>query len=122
ELYLYRCTAGTETIALGIISRTETVRRKIFRTTVLALNEVPAKNLDMIIEYNGLLIRRGYEQLANSRFAKDLCSANIKWDEIKLSGISESSWAAITRGATPLTVVMDERRCPWAADISEIQG
>lgn len=122
ELYLYRCQQCNETIALGLLSRATVTRRKLFRTTILALNEVRLNNLDMIIEYNDLLIRRSFEQEVRARFINDLLSSPIKWDELMLSGIAETGWQEIAAGNTSLTPIIDEQRQPWSTDISAIDG
>src|SRR5690606_31974863 len=109
----------TITIALGIISRSKTVRRKVFRTTVLALNEVPLKGLDMIIEYNDLLIRRGHEDVVRARFASDLSSAPLKWDELKLSWVPKSIYIAISKCNWSFTPVIYEVRISFTTDIRQ---
>ena len=122
EIYLYRCTQNAQTIALGLLSRTRVTRHRIFRRTVLALNEIPQKGLDMIIEYNDLLIQRGDEQNVRARFAEDLRAAPVRWDELQLSGLPEASWQSIAGGSPKLNAIVDETRTPWATDIREING
>ncbi len=119
ELYLYRCSEGDTTIALGILSRSTITRRKLFRSRVLALNEVHHAGLNMTIEHNDLVIRRGHETAVRSRFANDLIAAPVAWDELVLSGIPEAGWQTIA-GSTKLRPIIDEQFSPWATDISAI--
>lgn len=123
ELHLYRRTEHGQPAALALLSRSRIKRRVIFRYDTLSLNEIPVHGLDMIIEYNGLLIRRGHEQAVYQNLAKDLLGAPPRWQEIRLSGIPEAHWQQITADLPPsLTVRIDEQRVPWATDISQVNG
>jgi CelD/BcsL family acetyltransferase involved in cellulose biosynthesis len=123
ELYLYRRIAQGQLVALALFSRTHIKRRVLFSYDTLALNEVPARGLDMIIEYNGVLIRRGHEATTYQHLARDLLSVPIHWEEIRLSGIPEAHWHQITANLPrSLTADLNERRTSWVTDIRGIEG
>ena len=122
ELYLYRCRKDDQTIALAVFSRSRIKRRKFFSYEVLALHEVPAPGLDMIIEYNSLLIRRGHEEEIHRRLVPDISKTSVRWDEIRLSGLSSEVWKQIASNACGLIPHIEEQRAPWVTDISGVNG
>ncbi len=122
DLYLYRCHQEEQTIALAIFSHVRVKRRHLFKYDVLALHEIPVRNLDMIIEYNSLLIRRGYEAEIYQRVMSDLLAIAPRWDEVRFSGISVNAWNQITGSLDGMEARIEEQRTPWVTDISTLDG
>lgn len=120
--YLYRYVRDGQTIALGIFALTTLKRRKFFRVKTLALHEIPQRNLDMIIEHNDLLIRRGYETETRVRLLNDLNHAPVQWDEVRLPSIAEAAWNQTVESNAGLKPIVEKKQNPWSTDISAIGG
>jgi CelD/BcsL family acetyltransferase involved in cellulose biosynthesis len=86
EALLVKITENKQVIALGLLHYGHFTRRKFFRRTILFLNEMPLSDNNMVIEYNGLLVKKGYEELAWALFLETLSSLP-SWDEVHLNAL-----------------------------------
>lgn len=124
ELYVYRCYDGPRLLGLCIVSRSRIRRRRIFSSQVLGINEVFLPGLDMAIEYNGLLARRGYEAAAAAQLLRDIQQSPLSWDEILFSGVPQKRWREFSEAtsAAPLHSITDEIRSPWVTHLPTLGG
>lgn len=87
EALLIKITENNKLVALGLLHYGLETRRKFFRRTILFLNEMPLADNNMVIEYNGLLVRKGYEERAWEAFIQKLLELP-KWEEVHLNALS----------------------------------
>ena len=87
EALLIKVTENNKLVALGLLHYGLETRRKLFRRTILFLNEMPLADNNMVIEYNGLLVKKGYEERAWEIFIQKLLEVP-KWDEVHLNALS----------------------------------
>lgn len=86
--YLIKICCANKVVALGFLQKVSVERRKFFKRQVLYLNELPLGDCDMVIEYNGLIAKKGFEQRAWTTLLNRL-STLPNWDEFHLNAISE---------------------------------
>ncbi len=79
-----------ELIALGIFVKTAVSRGGILSSRKLFLNEAPVSNRNMVIEYNGLLIKSGHDQGVYKAVIYHLRYAGKDWDEMYLSLVKKA--------------------------------
>lgn len=72
---------------LGILHITTFKRRRFFQRNIAFLNELPIENNNMVIEYNGLLVKKGFEKEVWSSFLSEV-STLPDWDELHLNAIA----------------------------------
>lgn len=87
EALLIKITENNKLVSLGLLHYGLETRRKLFRRTILFLNEMPLADNNMVIEYNGLLVKKGYEERAWEIFIQKLLELP-KWDEVHLNALS----------------------------------
>lgn len=80
-----------ELIALGIFVKSTVLRGGFLSSGKLFLNEAPVSNRNMVIEYNGLLIKSGRERGVYEAVIYHLRYASKDWDELNLSMIRKST-------------------------------
>jgi CelD/BcsL family acetyltransferase involved in cellulose biosynthesis len=117
NLFVYELHIGDLPIALGIVGIDQHTRRHIIRSTTVTLNDAADTTRNMFIEYNGLLVRRGYAQQAWEAFIRDLCTLP-EWDEIRLTNIPESLIDAALLRELDLRTIVDSRNPPWIAPLT----
>ena len=81
---------GQQLVALGLLHQTTLRRRGVFQRRVLYLNELPIAGNHMVIEYNGLLAKRGDEDRAWQALLGALAK-HPGWDEIHLNCLAPST-------------------------------
>lgn len=86
---LIRVCVGAETVAMTLCHTKTVKRRFFFKRTLLFFNEFPFDNNNMVIEYNGLLVKKGYESLAWQSILQWL-DKNALWDELHINLIADS--------------------------------
>ncbi|MCP4270759.1 MAG: GNAT family N-acetyltransferase [Gammaproteobacteria bacterium] len=79
-----------ELVAIGVLVKTHVKRFGLLKSQKLFLNEAPVANRNMVIEYNGLLVKHGHELLIYKEVIYHLRYASNDWDEISLSMLKES--------------------------------
>ncbi len=90
EPELVRVWDRSELIALGIFVKSEVLRGGFLSSGKLFLNEAPVSNRNMVIEYNGLLVKPGHEQGVYKAVIYHLRYAGEGWDELYLSLIRKT--------------------------------
>ena len=118
--FLFRVTEGTQTIALGFLSR-HLARRHFRKVRQLCLNETGVPVHDKItIEHNGVLVARGFSSnFARQIFREIMASQSLApWDELVLGGVS-SMWIASAKSAG-LTVETDRANADYRVDLNAI--
>lgn len=121
DLRLYRSYAGDTLVALAILHSDTYYRRRIFRSKTISLNEALDNAFNMVIEYNGLLVRRGHEENAYPQLMQVLQQEN--WDEIKVSHVPyriyQSLEAMLTDDAA-LKLRNDGQHSTWIAPLDAV--
>jgi len=117
ELYSYRCFDGEQLVALCVVGRGRIRRRGLFHSRVLTINEVRLPGFDMTIEYNDLLVARGYEAAASAHFLRDMEQLAPTWDELLLGAIPQARWRQFAAADSALRAIIDEQRTPWVAHL-----
>jgi len=120
QLHVYESVCDGDLVALAIIGIDRVTRRRIIRSQTVTLNEAPDLTLNMFIEYNGILTKRGYEQQAWQQFLQDLCSELPGWDEIRLTNIPESLINEQLARKLDLHLVMEAQNSAWIAALADI--
>lgn len=90
EPELVRVWDRNELIALGVFVKSMVLRGGFLRSGKLFLNEAPVSNRNMVIEYNGLLVKSGHEQGVYKAVIYHLRYAGEDWDELYLSLIRKT--------------------------------
>lgn len=117
SLFVYECYEGSELVALAIIADYSIRRRKLLRSRTIALNEVRRSGLDMCIEYNGVLARKGYELRAFRQLVADLARELRHWDEFQLTNVEDHLLRGVNCEQLGLHVVRDLERSTWIAPL-----
>lgn len=91
ETHILRLSAydDGQLIALALFNKKNIIRRGILHSRVLELNDYGLPGLNMVIEHNGILAARGYEESAPSEMLKYLSQQYDVWDELNINGINE---------------------------------
>src|SRR5690606_16721039 len=118
QLHVYESVCDGDLVALAIIGIDRVTRRRIIRSQTVTLNEAPDLTLNMFIEYNGILTKRGYEQQVWQQFLQDLCSELPGWDEIRLTNIPESLIDEQLARKLDLHLVMEAQNSAWIAALA----
>ena len=125
ESYLVKITENKQVVGLGLLHYGLVTRRKFFRRTILFLNEMPLSDNNMVIEYNGLLVKLGYEEQAWNAFCKKLIDLP-KWDEVQLNGLStrvaEQAESALGKVADLYTYEKTAAHEVYLADFTQQQS
>lgn len=90
EPELVRVWDGNELIALGVFVKLTVLRGGFLPSRKLFLNEAPVSNRNMVIEYNGLLVKPGHEQGVYKAVIDHLKHASKDWDELCLNLIRKT--------------------------------
>lgn len=122
SLLLYECRHGDELVALGVVSGDLVRRRKLFRSRTFSLNEAAQSDLNVFIEYNGLLARSGYEAPALEQFIGDLARHDRGWDELRLTNLPQRQWATLKTLRTGARLVLDVEHATWITPLDEVSG
>ena len=79
-----------ELVAIGILVNITVKRRGILSSSKLFLNEAPVLNRNMVIEYNGLLLKKGHEEGVYKAVVYHLRYTGKYWDELCLGMVRKS--------------------------------
>lgn len=119
-LYVFRLRRDGATIALAVLTRHRTKRRKgLIRPLQLQLNEHTAPGCDMIIEHNGLLCAAEDILGAWQAFAAVIERAPFSWDEIKVRSLVPDQLAAARSSLSFLRVENDRALPAWVVKLDE---
>lgn len=120
QLHVYESVCDGNLVALAIIGIDRVTRRLFIRSETVTLNEAPNLALNMFIEYNGILTKKGYEQQACQQFLQDLCSLLPSWDEIRLTNIPASLIDEQLTRKLDLHLVTDAQNSAWIASLADV--
>lgn len=92
EIYRLSIWHGSDLVGMGLFGKALQTRHKLIRSRTLWLSESGNPELDTLtIEHNNLLIQRGWENSAWPAALDELMQHRQEWDEIRISGISNTS-------------------------------
>ena len=111
---LVRIVDGHGLVAFGVLHRAEIRRRGLFKRTQLYLNEYPLGDHHMVIEYNGLVCRRGCHAAAWTALMQWLVKAYPQWDECCFNAIEPDQTPAIAHAAAAAGLVCLIEKCQRA--------
>ena len=121
DLYLFQCHADDTLVALAIVHNGVIYRRRVLRSRTLSINEALDGAFNMVIEYNGVLVRNGHEAHAYEQLMAALSQEN--WDEFRLSQAPYStyqSFAALVNKRPSLKLIDDAQYGTWIAPLEGI--
>ncbi len=108
-------------VAVGVLAKTTVHRVGRLDSRKLFLNEVPADNRNMVIEYNGLLVKRGYERNIYKDVIYHLRYASSDWDELYLGMMRKSiTDTFINQLDDEFYLTVDRQTTSWQYDCSEM--
>jgi len=116
-LSVYECYKDENLIALGIVSQDMIRRRQLFRSRVISINEVSNTDLNMFIEYNGLLTIKGCEAEALQQLICDLDVCDSSWDELNFTNIPHEIYSGLYFERLNLRPIQDTQCTPWIASL-----
>lgn len=116
-LRIYQCYKDDNLIALGIVSQDMIRRRHLFRSQVVSINEVNNPDLNMFIEYNGLLTLNGCEAEALQQLIGDLDECDPSWDELNITNIPQQTYLGLRLERLNLQPIHDSQSTPWIASL-----
>jgi CelD/BcsL family acetyltransferase involved in cellulose biosynthesis len=123
------------TVGIGLFGKRLMFRRRVLPVRLLSMSETGDPALDTLtVEHNGMLLQRGLEAEGLNAAARTLCSGNVPWDELRISGIESrrvepyhAAWSAartnvLTVAEKPyFTVALDRLRqqgCEYLSSVS----
>ncbi|NOZ36831.1 MAG: GNAT family N-acetyltransferase [Gammaproteobacteria bacterium] len=111
-----------ELVAIGILINTSVTRRGILSSRKLFLNEAPVNNRNMIIEYNGLVLKRGHEEGVYKAVIYHLRYADANWDELCLGLVRKSITDTFLGDLdTEFYLTIENRVSSWQFDSEKIE-
>jgi hypothetical protein len=110
-----------ELVAIGILVKV-TVRRAGFLVSrKLFLNEAPESNRNMVIEYNGMLVRQDHEESVYKDVVFYLCYSSTDWDELYLGMIrKEIADKFVDQFDSEFVLSIDRQTKSWQFDSENI--
>ncbi len=121
ELRIFQCFAGDTLIALAVVHNGVHYRRRVLPSKTVSINDALDGAFNMVIEYNGVLARSGYEAPACEQLMSALSREN--WDEFKLSQAPYSiyqAFVALLQKNPALTLIDDAQYGTWIAPLDGI--
>ena len=114
--------SGNELVALGLFVERELSRRIIFHSRAVFLNEYPFDGRNMVIEYNGLLVRQGHEEAAYAEAVRYLFEEHNDVDEIHFGAISDKSpLVSIAKDFNnKFTLLQEDESHSWQVDLDAV--
>lgn len=119
-LYLFRCQREGRVIGLAFLTQRRVQRRKgIIRPRQLQLNEFNGPELDMIIEYNGILSAPQDASDCWNAFGDAVRRSDVKWDELKMRSLSAPQLRCAREAFSSLTEEIDRQVPSWSVKLDE---
>lgn len=91
NLVLVSVYKNNKIIALSIFSERQVIRNKLIKSNIWSLHEYQMPNMNMVIQYNGILAEKGYEKIAQEKILRFLTDERKEWDELIISGVDIES-------------------------------
>jgi CelD/BcsL family acetyltransferase involved in cellulose biosynthesis len=113
---------NNELVGIGIFVEKELSRRIIFQSTAMFLNEYPFDDRNMVIEYNGLLVRRSHEQGAYVALINYLLDEQNNIDEIHFGAILNKAYieSAANQFPNKYTLIKKEESLSWYLNLENV--
>ncbi len=106
-------------VALALLPRARLRRRRWIQSRVWYLNEYPQQGHNLVIEYNGLLVARGYEQTVLPALLHWFSGQSQRVDEWLLGAVTESLFGNLgTMVAAPLKLVENDTSHCYQFDLA----
>lgn len=123
--FLVKIIDQNEIVAIGLLHMASVVRHGTFKRKILFLNELPLNGDNMVIEYNGLAVKKGYEEKAwCCLFAK--LHEFPHWDEFHINAISRSTSVrvrkALIHSSSFLSFKSEKKESIFYADLGEFDS
>ena len=96
SVFLVEVRDDENVVGLGLLYIATLKRRVVFERDVVFLNEFPVEDYNMVIEYNGLLVKKEFLDEAWRSFLSEM-KALPHWDELHLNAISPLAAPSIRR-------------------------
>jgi len=96
---LVRVLLDDRLIGLGLLLERGIRRRRVFHSHSLFLNEFPFDGRNMVIEYNGLLAERGFEDDVYRGVVDYLLQVDRAYDEFHFGAITDAAAHRLERAA-----------------------
>ena len=106
-------------IGLGLFVSKDIKRRVIFHARAMLLNEYPFEGKNMIVEYNGLIAERGYEEAVYAETIAHLYEEYQQFDEFHFGAIAEEPDFGILKKSVghKLKLLVNEVSMAWQVDL-----
>lgn len=113
---------GERRIGMGLFAPGEIKRHFFIHTRAMFLNEYPYDGKNMVIEYNGLLAERGYEETVYAEIIGYLLREYRKYDEFYFGAITDGQSLDSLKGAVDdrLHFMVNEESLAWQVDLSGV--
>jgi hypothetical protein len=118
HLQLFECHADDRLVALAIIDTGNILRHRVIRSATISLNEAADTQCNMFIEYNGILVTKGFEQNAWSEFLRYLCDRRRDWDEVRLTNVPAHIVDEKLARKLGLNLAIDSTNCAWITPLT----
>ena len=119
---VFRVCYNNRLIGLGLLVDREIKRRLLVPVKALLLNEYPFDERNMVIEYNGLLVERGFEVDAYQALIEYFVRQGSAYDEFHFSAVSEGAAGRLKQAAAgKLRFNINEESLAWQADLRGLE-
>ena len=110
-------------IGLGLLVERGIRRRRVFHSNSLFLNEYPFDGRNMVIEYNGLLAERGFEDDVWRAVVDYLLQGGRAYDEFHFGAIPDAAARSLEKAAVgKLKFSINEESVAWQADLRGLEA
>jgi len=110
-------------IGLGLLLERGIRRRRVFQSNSLFLNEYPFDGRNMVIEYNGLLAERGFEDDVYRAVINQLFQTVGAYDEFHFGAITEDVAYSLEKvAAEKLKFSINEESVAWQVDLRRLDA
>ena len=110
-------------VGIGLFVSKEIKRHLIIHSRVMFLNEAPFDGNDMVIEYNGLLVARGYESEVYKQTVQFLLQQYPSVDEFYFGAVaSEPDYRILEKSTVGnLKFIVSEQSECWQVDLEKFE-
>lgn len=110
-------------VAIGIFVEFTVRRAGILTSKKLFLNEAPVENRNMVIEYNGLLVKRGHEESVYRAVIYHLRYASKGWDELYLGMLKKNVAETFTHQlGEEFYLTIEKQSKSWQFDSRDLEN
>ena len=103
QVWVLQVWSEDELLGLGLFVPADIRRRLVIRSKALFLNEYPFAGKNMVIEYNGILAARGFEQVVHREVVNYLVREQQLYDEFHFGGLTnEAVFSQLARTIKPV--------------------